>query len=78
MGVLADVEQRQEEVVEGVEDREERDRGDRRLGQPQHDRAQDPELAAAVDPRGVEVLLRDRQEDWRSRKIENASPSQLG
>ena len=61
--VLAGVEERQEEVVEGVEDGEERDRRDRRLRQAQHDRGQDPQLAAAVDARGVEVLLRDRQEE---------------
>ena len=29
----------------------------------QHDDEQDPQLAAAVDPRGVEVRLRDRHEE---------------
>ena len=61
--VLAGVEQRQEEVVERVEEREQRHRGDRRLREPQHDGDQDPQLAAAVDARRVEVLLRDRQEE---------------
>ena len=46
-----------------VEDREERHRGDRRLRQPDDDGGQDAELAAAVDARRVEVLLRDRQEE---------------
>ena len=63
VGVLAEVEERQEEVVERVEDGEQRDRRDRRLREPHDDRRQDLELAAAVDTRGVEVLLGDRQEE---------------
>ena len=63
VGVLADVQQRQEEVVPGVENREQRHRGDRRLREPQHDGRQDAELAAAVDARRVEVLLGDREEE---------------
>ena len=61
--VLADVQERQEEVVPRVEHREERHRRDRRLREPQDDRREDAELAAAVDPRGVEVLLRDGEEE---------------
>ena len=63
VGVLAEVEQRQEEVVKRVEEREERDRRDRRLRQPQHDGRQDAELAAAVHASRVEVLLGDGQEE---------------
>src|SRR3954452_13961803 len=61
--VLADVEQRQEEVVERVEEREQRNRGDRGLREPRHDGEEDAKLAAAVDARCVEVLLGDRQEE---------------
>ena len=57
VGVLADVQERQEEVVPRVEHREQGDGRDRGLGQTQDDRRQDPELAAAVDPGRVEVLL---------------------
>ena len=55
--VLARVQQRQEEVVEGVENREQRHGRDGRLGEPHEDGEQDPDLAAAVDPGRVEVLL---------------------
>ena len=61
--VLAGVEQRPEEVVEAEEEREQSDRRDRRLCEPEHDRVEDPHLAAAVDARRVEVLLGDREEE---------------
>ena len=63
VGVLAHVEERQEEVVPRVEHREQGDGRDRGLGETQDDRRQDPELPAAVDPGRVEVLLRDREEE---------------
>ena len=63
VGVLAHVQERQEEVVPRVEHREERHRGDGGLRQSHDDRRQDAELAAAVDARGVEVLLGDREEE---------------
>ena len=63
VGVLAHVQERQEEVVPRVEHREERHRGDGRLRQSQDDRRQDAELAAAVDACSVEVLLGDGEEE---------------
>ena len=77
-GVLAGVEQRAEEVVPGVEEREQPDRRDGGLGQAQDDGEQDAQLPAAVDARGVGVLLGMVRKNWRSRKIVNASPNQLG
>ena len=68
VGVLAHVEERQEEVVPGVEDREQGDGRDRGLGKTQDDRGQDPELPAAVDPRRIEVLLGDREEELAQEK----------
>src|SRR4029078_7434039 len=61
--ILARIEQRQEEVVPRVEDREERYGGDGRLGQAEHDGREDPELAATVHAGGVQVLLGDREKE---------------
>src|SRR6266566_4674851 len=61
--VLACIEKRQEEVVEGVEEREERNGRDRRLREPEDDRGEDAQLAATVDTGRVEVLLGNLQEE---------------
>ena len=52
-----------EEVVPGVQELEQRDRGDRRLGQRHDHPPQDLELAGAVHARRIRQLLRDGQEE---------------
>ena len=78
VGVLADVEERQEEVVPGVEHREERDGGDRGLRQAQDDRRRmrnSPQPSTRAASRYSSGIVR---KNWRRRKIANASPSQFG
>ena len=61
---LQDIDPERLEVVGGLAGRMlERDGRDRRLREPQEDRDEDPQLAAAVDPCRVRVLLGDRQEE---------------
>ena len=54
------------------------DRDDRRLGQRHDHLPQDLQLAAAVHPHRVGQLLGMVMKNWRSRKIEKASPKKLG
>ena len=53
--------QRPEEVLPGALEGEDRVGRQRRRAQRQHDAPEDPELAGAVDPGGVEQVVGDRQ-----------------
>ena len=58
--VLAEEDQRHEVVVPHPEELEDGERGDRRLGQREHDPPEDPEVGGAVDAGGFEHVLRQR------------------
>ena len=71
-----EVDQRVEEVAPLVDEREQRDRDERRLGQRQDDPPQDAQVVGAVDAGGVGQLGRDAQEELAQQEDEEGIAEQ--